>query len=518
MLRPTRALACFTAAAALTAAGCGSAASSGDLDPATLLPAGSLFYADVVVRPEGDQEERMRALAGRLLQTDDPGAKLVDMIERAAADAGEAGSYEKEIEPWLGRRAGAAITAVGGDRDEARGALIAASRDDDAAREQLAASARADKERRGTYKKVTYWVDADGAVTGALEGAVAFASDEAAFKRVVDTAEGGASLAKAKAFSDAVSALPDEREGTLYVDFRSLVKTAIAQSGTDPSSAAIVERLLGTAAPMAAALVAEEDALAIESSTKVPKDAGGMSLFGLPSTGGSALLRELPADAWAAAGFPDLGQSLDGYLKLAAGALGGSVIQQQLEQQYGVDLERDVLSWLGDAAVFIRGEEVAALSGGVTVEVKDPEAAATGLAKLMGLARREGAPVQPTRVAGARMAFELPLDAGEPGPLVIALAQERLVLAYRRGTAEEMLDPERTVEDAGLYDRARDLAEMDPSLFLSFPVVAKFIEAEEAGDPGYAKAKPYLDMIDLVAAGSRREGDRLRGRLAIRLR
>ena len=62
---------------------------------------------------------------------------------------------------------------------------------------------------------------------------------------------------------------------------------------------------------------------------------------------------------------PKVGAGLKSLFTRAAGALGGAAATQQLQQQYGIDLERDVFGWIGDTAMFVRGSDKASLDGGL---------------------------------------------------------------------------------------------------------------------------------------------------------
>ena len=65
--------------------------------------------------------------------------------------------------------------------------------------------------------------------------------------------------------------------------------------------------------------------------------------FGLLlGTGETPLVKDLPGDAWAAYGAPNVGPGLKSLFTRVAGAFGGAAATQQLQQQYGINLDRDV--------------------------------------------------------------------------------------------------------------------------------------------------------------------------------
>src|SRR4051812_36410948 len=94
---------------AVALAGCrgaGGGASGGGADPADVMPKEAAFYVEAAVRPDGDQEEQLTALLRKVMRTDDPGAKIRQLIDKSIAEEQPGVTYEKDIEPWLGDRVG----------------------------------------------------------------------------------------------------------------------------------------------------------------------------------------------------------------------------------------------------------------------------------------------------------------------------------------------------------------------------------------------------------------------------
>jgi hypothetical protein len=171
--------------------------------------------------------------------------------------------------------------------------------------------------------------------------------------------------------------------------------------------------------------------------------------------------------------------------------------------------------------VFVGGDSVQTLDGAVVIKVTDKAKAAAAFPKLIGLGRQQGdIPFVPTSVPGATQAFKAEVPpGGPPGPVVAALGDERAVIALSAEAARAALDPSDTIEDSGLYERAKDAVDdIDPSLVIDGPGLVKLITNVAGSEPDFAKAKPYLDLIDVIAAGSEKDGDRIRGRYAVTLR
>jgi hypothetical protein len=137
----------------------------------------------------------------------------------------------------------------------------------------------------------------------------------------------------------------------------------------------------------------------------------------------------------------------------------------------------------------------------------------------VGLARtRGGLDTQPVRVPGAEAAFDLGAR-DTPKSLILARGNGRVVLAYGRAAAAAGLAPSSRLGDAPTYRDAREALDgYDPALLVSMPAIVSLVEASGNSDPGFARAKPYLDAFGVIASGSRRDGDKLRSRLGAGLR
>jgi hypothetical protein len=220
-----------------------------------------------------------------------------------------------------------------------------------------------------------------------------------------------------------------------------------------------------------------------------------------------------------AMGIPRAGATLRTVFSRAAGLFGGAAAASRLQQEYGIDLERDVFSWMGDLAIYVRGTTPRTVDGGLVAQVTDEARAAQAFGKFAGLARTGGGlDTRPIRLPGAEAAFDLGAR-DTPKRLILARGHGRVVLAYGRAAASAGLAPASRLGDASLYREARDALDgYDPALVVSMPAIVSLVES--AGDPdgSFAEAKPYLDAFGVIASGSRREGDRLRSRLAASLR
>lgn len=497
---------------ALAVAGCGSSSSSGGgADPASAVPKGTLVYVEGAVRPEGEQGDNARALLDTFLPSGTTLESLLDDAFKKDPDSKDV-TYAKDIKPWLGERIGVGVTDLAADEPSFVGSVQIT--DSDKALETIKAKGKV--KEKGSYEDYELFQNDD---TWAAVGddLIVFSDSEANVKKGID-ATGGDGLDDSKAFEDALDDLPDERLGTFFLDLDG-VKTLIEREpDVGAQEKAILEKLLGSGdlPPVAAALTAESDSATIEA-----RYGGGalskLSTLGLLGGQPTDLVRDAPADAFVVYGLADVGNSVKTTFETLAGALGGAAVTGQIEAQTGINLDRDVFSWIGDISVYARGTSMADLNGAVTISVTDKDAAKAAIPRLIAAARRQGAPVEAADVKGADQAFKAAAP-GAPGPIVLAQGGDRVALAFGEQAAGEALSPSSdTLGDSGRYDAAKDAIDgIAPALILSMPDIFTLAESlGAADDPDYAMAKPYLAPLDLVVTGTETDGDEARSLLTV---
>ena len=173
--------------------------------------------------------------------------------------------------------------------------------------------------------------------------------------------------------------LEDNRLAHFYVDLKRVFQLAMQSQPQDAQSLGQLQALvpLGKLPPLVGSFMADGDRLALDMSLQGFNTAAFGGLTGLGGT--TSLIKELPGDSWAAFGAPKYGRQLKVMLDQFAGAFGGAAARAQLQQQYGINLDEDILSWMGDVAVFVRGDSVPDLSGGAVIQVTDSGKAANGV-------------------------------------------------------------------------------------------------------------------------------------------
>jgi hypothetical protein len=520
MLRAS-ALTLTCAALALTAAACGESASGGDADPASLVPAGTPIYFQAAVQPTGDRREDALAAAGKIMRTDDPAAKLRELIDEAFADEGSDLTWEKDFAPWLGEDAG--VWASDLQAAEPTFAAIVATKDAEAAGAAIQKFKAADES--ATYTKrshggVDYEVDDEGTAAGIVDDFMVLATEKA-FKQTVDLSEDGETLADSDRYKDAVGDIGEESLGHYYMDTRTIFDLAMAE---DPTAAAQLEPFkaylpFDKLGPVTGSFQADGDGMSLDTVLTGVPEGPFRQLAGLWAGGETGLLGELPGDAWAAFATPKLGEGAKTLFDSFAGALGGAAIAGQVKQATGLDLEQDVFSWIGDVGVFVRGASEADLDGALVIEATDDAKAEAAFGKLIGLIGKEaGAQPEPLRLDGAEAAFSIAADA--PKPVVLARGEGRVVAALGEAAATAALQPDAKLGDADAYGDAEGVLGdgMEPAFLVSIPAVIELIDATGQADAEFEEARPYLEALGSVTSGGKADGDRVESRVAVTLK
>jgi hypothetical protein len=507
-------LAALSLLAALFVA-CGSGSADGDADPASAVPANAMLYAEVAIQPDGQLKDDALDAAGKVLATDDPEGKLREFLDRAMAEAEDTNlDYDKDIKPWLGERGALWVgQRVDEDGDPGAAAVIAVT-DTEAAMEAMR-KADGKKTTKRSYKGVDYEVDTDGEAAGTVDDFLLVGA-EPEVKASID-AQKGDGLADSDRYKQSLDQLEDERLAHFFLDVKSFFNLAMkSSSGTDAQELEQLKTIFpfDKVPPVVGSFSANGDRLALDFAVKGDslKNLGALSqTYG---GGTSPLLKEMPGDSWGALAAAKYGQSLKSMFDQMAGAFGGAAARRQLKNQLGIDLDQDVLSWIGDVGFFIRGDTIASLDGAAVIQVTDEGKAAKGFGKLVGLLQSAGGvQAKPTKVDGAEAAFAVD-DPELPKPLILARSAERVVVSYGAEAARDAFTPASKLGDSDLYGEAKDsLGGIEPSVLLAMPNVIKLVESSGSADAEFDKARPYLDAYDLIAYGL--EGDEDEGHLRI---
>lgn len=489
-------------------------------DPIEMAPSDVPFYAEVVVRPEGSLGDDLNSALSKLIDEDDPGAKITEAIDKEFADDPNTAdfTYADDIEPWLGSRAGIFVSGLQVDTMEPDAAAVVAVTDADAAQSFIDKAIESDPETTTTdesYEGVDYKLDEDGAAIG-IDNDFLILSTEQAFKDAVD-AGAGESLADNADATSALDGAPDNSVFSIYADTGAVGD--LIKSSPDLTSEQLKQ---------IDDQIAKFGDGAIEASGSVTGDA--FTFQASAPTGDEApmpsdLITTFPADSWLAFASSDVGAQVQdqiaqfeslfrqSYSDLPPGVKApdsqGDPLQQ-FEQQTGIDLEKD-FAWIGDAGGFVEGTSLINLGGGLVLESNDDQAASAALDKLQAALAKSPEVRSQAKIAPNSDGDGFTISA-PPITAELAVRDGKAVAGVGSEDVDSILNPDETLDGsdrfstatAGLGDGAT------PTFFLDFPPVLDLIESQEGttDDPQYQQAAPYLHALDYVIAGSGTDGDR----------
>jgi Protein of unknown function (DUF3352) len=508
------ALLAFGGAVSLLAAGCG-----GDDEPsslAALVPPDAPFFVEATVRPEGDRAEAIVELSSRIGGIADPDQRIVELIDRGLAEEGGDLTFAEDIEPWLGEEGAIFVRSIepsafaGGMADAA---YMVEVTDPEAAQgfiDKIPELGPEEELSEQSYEGTDYLAGPDGEVAvGLIADAYMVGGTEDSFKAAVD-ASGGESLADAEDFSDVVGDLDDSALAEMWLDLGTALDAAAESSGADDVEIDAARSALGPLLdePIAMALSATSERITLDTS------AAGEDGFG----GGTELLEALPANAWLGLGLSDAGEELSQTLS-GLGSLGSELgdptldpeaIAGALEARTGLDLEDDILSWIGNAAFYVAGTSEAGFEAGAVAEAVDSEQAAAAVAAgSEAFEQASGRPAQPPRLPGAEEGFSATSPTGKGLEIVL---RDGVVVAALGGAdpAANALEPEETLGDSESFGRAVDALGDDyaASMFVALPDFLVVAEQGDDGDTDYDAARPYTQALEYLILGTSSDGDR----------
>jgi hypothetical protein len=556
-----RIVAVVVAVAALAALpACGSGGGEPEFRAAGLVPVDAIAFASVALDPSDDQQDAVVNLVQQF-----PRARVVDDFDDARSllvgevfeDSGLA--YPDEIEPWLGSE----IAVAGVPSTDGPAAVFLAAFTNRQRAEQAFRRAEEDPDFEGTWRIIgdfVAFVD-----TGTPEG------DTDALDRIA-RAESAGGLAKSERYRGLAGHLPSDRVLTGFVDGKAVVQGMLARADDPEDARGFIGSLVGGAAPapiFAFGVHAEDDAAVLEAfaESKAGKTgrgepaltenlpAGTVAALTLFDLGGT--LRRSFSGLAAAAGMyfgMSLGEASEGAglpvpaipgapplpglpgveppsgVEAPPGAEGADAgdggtadgleaeetpdfnpeaLLRRASAFLGLDLEKDLLSWMGGESVVALGRVAPGVAPelGLLVDPSDEEAARRGLERLAEAAKRAGLTVE----ARGEHRFEVtePLSPGfQPAA---AVADGRFVLASRPDYLDALLagGGERFAETPEYRDAvADDGSEATEFQLLLRGAPIRHILDTTLYDEAYRReAAPWMEPLRALAVTTRREDD-----------
>jgi hypothetical protein len=534
----------------------GGEASTGT-DPARVTPPRVALFAEVSLKPGGQQGRDLRTLLTRALGGPQVGPRVAALVKQVAGGRAGALDYASQVEPWIGSRAGVFFRALAGPRS--RGTLLLAARDEGRARDVLLEGPGAGARR--SFRGVEYAVRPDGAAATVVDGFAAI-GDEGGVRATIGAAR-GYSLAGSDRYRLRVGRIKGERLGLVYFDVLSLADLLRPPLVSAPLGTQLRERLsitdpdpiVGIVSANPRALIFDfgprpgqksasqvqaggqgdfgtppgesgdgKPLVSANGGTAEPTGAGSSAAPGAPGAGlttlSAALLPELPADTWLAFGVPDFGERLGGVLDPGVQqALPFDALAREARRLVGGDASRRVASTLGGMAIFVTGARPGALQAGAVIEAYDPAdsgAVVRRLARALGAQRGWSARRAP--LPGAPGAFRLDLPRQRPlilrstarEPLYLFARGNRIVAALGRATAAAALDaPRKLGATPGFRSASAALAPtLRPESYLDLRGAMRVLDQTAlARRGGYRGARTLLTPFTYIVYASR---DRIR--------
>jgi hypothetical protein len=496
-------------AAAFAAAGCGNEeeAASGAVE---LVPANSFVYGEATLEPEGDQKEAVDSILSKFPGGDQTGDKLKELIEKGLRESDAPITFKDDIEPWLGDEVAFFAGGGGTDATQVAAGLIATD-DEDAALAALEKSAEG-KLKKQDYNGVEFLTDESGEAGAVFDGFLVLGTP-VAVRAAIDAGKGDEpNLSDSDGYKNAIEDAAEDRLGFIWVDMPQALKIAEENGGAAAIPGSLKQAFKE---PVVATVDADDDGVVFEASASADL-AKSIGLLGDPSD----LLTELPADSWLAMAQTDFGKLLDYYVDAFAGVAGGrDVIEQQLRSATGLDLQRDVIEWMGDFGIFVRGSSLSELDGALVVETSDEAASGRFIAALERLAKTQGGgeiQVGPLSAPGGGDGFTL-RGQGVPKPIHVFQRDGRVVFAYGDAAATDATDADGKLGDDPDFSATRDsLGDYEVSFYMQLQPIFDLVDSTEAAnDADWQRAKPYLEPLSALLAGTSGDGDDLKSAFKI---
>jgi hypothetical protein len=505
--------------AAALIAGCGgSSGGGGGGEPAGLAPKSAPVYLAVNLAPEDKASEELDALTQSVLGIENVGEFVAEKLEGAALGEGNGFNFEKEVEPWLGEKAGMYLT--GYDGDEFTGYGVAIETTDAGEAEEFLESrveARDEEAEEGEFEGDKYWIEPeDESVLGMVGDYVVFGETKADFEAMVEAFE-GEGLNESPKYKKAIEATEAEGIGSVYVDIGGLIEEA---KGSIPPETESVFGLIGIEprnSTAVATVIPRSEQIEIDLATDLTKSTA-------PTGDASKLLESLPATAVLGFASPEFGKSFgEGIDELSEEGIPGQIEPGELKpalESVGINLD-SIAASIGDIGGFAEGSSASSLGGALVIETDDASEAKNTVGNV-GLLLRAAGTKGVTAISGNLSGFSVrSADLGSQ-PLIVGASGEKIVVAYGpKAAAQALRSQAKTLGQTPDFEAAKGALGSTPiSAFVDGGPALKLVDAVLPADKQakFAEAKPYLRKIAYAAIGSESEGSATTAKVIIGLR
>lgn len=318
-------------------------------------------------------------------------------------------------------------------------------------------------------------------------------------------------LVDAERFTQAREAVGEEGIGFGYLDVQALldVFSSLDLGLPEQTTVQSLRQFLGESA--AFSLTAQESAVALDVVSVGAEPQPGQDPAAVAES-----VRALPAGSLVGLGLGDVGDQIE--TQLTASGLGPNVLGQ-VERATGLNIQEDLLSWMGQGSAFVQGSGIGDLGGALIVQTDDRQATLDALEPIGALLEEQAdatiEEVDEEGVEGLEAQFE-----GLPLPVYLVVADERFLVAIGDAALDSAVQPRGTLgEEQGFTQAAGALGEgLQPSFYVSVPGLVGLAESFGlAQDPSFQQARPYLDAFTALVSGGARDGDVSRNRVALGL-
>lgn len=456
---------------------------------AAFVPTSALAYVSVAVNPSDSQKSDIDGILAKFPKASKKtfDAARDDALSRAVKNLGL--DYQRDVKPWLGDELALAVMP---NTPQPSVVGLIKSKDDvqaTAALEKAAKSPNFD----AAYKVVKGYV------------LVVQKKDSALLDTVARQANSGGGLASDAKFTRVVDKLSGDRLVTAWADGHALLALAKTELSRQTGKARINLNGLPDIGSAAADLHAVSNGGVLSGVVETPGSTGGGDL---------TVTNNLPSDSLGAISLWDIGGAFDTVLGAALQSNPqASKDLNKAQQQFGLDIRNDVLSWMHGETVLAVGPPTTGPTPdfALLVHATDPAAAQGAVTKINGLFLQRGIKLdqRPAPGGGTMYVFPGPIRTGiQPA---MALLNDKFILA----SSTDYLT--RLSKSGGGFDSSKSfkdtLGSAEPGtqfeLVLQVNSIRQYIEGLLTGASKQkyeTDVKPWLDPFSAAAMRVRKDG------------